>query len=226
MKTLAIVLTCWACVACVTQNTIAIECNDGVRNGNETGVDCGGGACVPCASNLPCKVNRDCGSSLCDAGLCQPLPTPGIASFMAAKPTLTVGGSTTLTAVFSNGNATIAPGIGAVASNQPVSVGPFNSAGSTTYTLSVDDGTGVTMEQTLTVAAVPVSTISSFAANANRIAAGQSVQLTSVFSDGNGTIAPGIGAVQSGVAVSSGALLQDSSFYSDGHQCRRRCGEP
>lgn len=32
--------------------TVAAACNDGVQNGDEEGVDCGGSACAPCLSNL------------------------------------------------------------------------------------------------------------------------------------------------------------------------------
>ena len=31
---------------------IAASCSDGIQNGNETGVDCGGSACEPCISGL------------------------------------------------------------------------------------------------------------------------------------------------------------------------------
>src|SRR5207237_2709433 len=47
-------------------------CNDAIKNGAETGVDCGGGSCPPCANGQPCNVNVDCQSSLCQFGVCQP----------------------------------------------------------------------------------------------------------------------------------------------------------
>jgi len=47
------------------------KCDDGVRNGQETDVDCGGG-CVPCAQCMRCKVAADCETSQCADGTCGP----------------------------------------------------------------------------------------------------------------------------------------------------------
>lgn len=175
-------------------------------------MDCGGGVCLPCAAELACNGAADCRSALCEGGICQPLPAPGIASFVAGKNILTVGASTTLTAVFSEGTAILLPSVGAVVSNQPVVVGPFTKPGQTVYTLNVSDGQGVVMSQTLIVTAVPAASIASFAANPTALAAGSSTQLTAVFGDGNASISPSVGAVHSGVAVSSGALDQNTTF--------------
>jgi alpha-tubulin suppressor-like RCC1 family protein len=46
-------------------------CTDGIKNGAETAVDCGGGACPPCGTSQPCAVGSDCGSGVCQAGVCQ-----------------------------------------------------------------------------------------------------------------------------------------------------------
>ena len=37
----------------------APTCNDGIKNGNETGKDCGG-SCVGCGPGFPCAVDGDC----------------------------------------------------------------------------------------------------------------------------------------------------------------------
>jgi hypothetical protein len=50
------------------------SCTDGVRDGQETGVDCGGG-CPPCADGQPCGGASDCVSGLCSAGTCAPTPS-------------------------------------------------------------------------------------------------------------------------------------------------------
>jgi hypothetical protein len=53
-------------------------CTDGLQNGNETDVDCGGGTCGACGDGRGCVVSRDCVSGVCNAGTCgtsQVLPT-------------------------------------------------------------------------------------------------------------------------------------------------------
>jgi hypothetical protein len=39
---------------------------DGVKDGTETGIDCGGGACAPCADGQGCKLGTDCTDRVCD----------------------------------------------------------------------------------------------------------------------------------------------------------------
>jgi len=46
---------------------VAISCADGVQNGNETDVDCGGGTCAPCPDGDTCKVGTDCTDKVCSA---------------------------------------------------------------------------------------------------------------------------------------------------------------
>jgi len=47
------------------------SCSDGVKNGNETDVDCGGGgACSGCAAGKVCSVGTDCTSGNCVDGVC------------------------------------------------------------------------------------------------------------------------------------------------------------
>jgi hypothetical protein len=43
------------------------SCTDGVQDGTETDVDCGGGACPPCAIGLRCQADTDCATNACDA---------------------------------------------------------------------------------------------------------------------------------------------------------------
>ena len=52
---------------------------DGVKNGDETDVDCGGTKAPACGDNKGCVVAPDCTSSVCIAGICQPpSPTDGV----------------------------------------------------------------------------------------------------------------------------------------------------
>jgi hypothetical protein len=50
----------------------APTCSDGIKNGTETDVDCGGGTCPPCAVGKMCAVGTDCQSGICSGGTCQP----------------------------------------------------------------------------------------------------------------------------------------------------------
>lgn len=46
----------------------ASSCTDGIKDGAETGVDCGGGTCPTCATGVSCLVNSDCTSGTCNIG--------------------------------------------------------------------------------------------------------------------------------------------------------------
>jgi hypothetical protein len=45
-------------------------CNDGLKNGSETGVDCGG-SCPRCVNGQGCASAHDCASAFCTGGTCQ-----------------------------------------------------------------------------------------------------------------------------------------------------------
>jgi len=44
------------------------SCSDGVKNGSETDVDCGGSQCPACGTGKACVATGDCASSVCTAG--------------------------------------------------------------------------------------------------------------------------------------------------------------
>ncbi len=47
------------------------RCNDGVKNGQETDIDCGGSPCGACGLNQACSGSSNCGNGLlCDQGRC------------------------------------------------------------------------------------------------------------------------------------------------------------
>jgi hypothetical protein len=50
-------------------------CSDGVKNGSETDVDCGGSCSTKCQNGKVCAGNVDCVSSLCSGGICQAAPS-------------------------------------------------------------------------------------------------------------------------------------------------------
>lgn len=48
------------------------RCDDGLRNGGETDVDCGGPICGPCDVTQFCKQAADCATGVCKGYRCQP----------------------------------------------------------------------------------------------------------------------------------------------------------
>ncbi len=48
----------------------APSCADGVQNGAETDVDCGGPDCEPCPNETGCDTDADCESGVCEEGVC------------------------------------------------------------------------------------------------------------------------------------------------------------
>ena len=50
---------------------LAPTCNDGVRNQDETDIDCGGDSCPKCHDSRICKVGQDCTSGVCTSNICQ-----------------------------------------------------------------------------------------------------------------------------------------------------------
>lgn len=46
------------------------HCDNGVRDGDETDLDCGGAVCPACSLGAGCLLDLDCASSWCDAGVC------------------------------------------------------------------------------------------------------------------------------------------------------------
>jgi len=45
-------------------------CGDGIKSGAETDVDCGGEACGDCKLGEGCKLDTDCETAACEAGVC------------------------------------------------------------------------------------------------------------------------------------------------------------
>ena len=52
-----------------TEGDVTISCADGVKNGDETDVDCGG-SCGVCAEGSACAAATDCASGYCGDGVC------------------------------------------------------------------------------------------------------------------------------------------------------------
>jgi len=56
---------------CNQFNVCVTHCDNGIRDGDETDVDCGGTLCARCQSGQQCLVNSDCSSDLCVSGVCR-----------------------------------------------------------------------------------------------------------------------------------------------------------
>lgn len=64
-----------------TEGTCVPTCSDGIQNGTESDIDCGGASCSTCADGDSCTVPGDCTSGVCTLGICQiPLCTDGVAN--------------------------------------------------------------------------------------------------------------------------------------------------
>ncbi|HII66273.1 TPA: hypothetical protein HA295_05890, partial [Candidatus Woesearchaeota archaeon] len=59
---------CWAKV--YIDNIHIYSCINGIKDGEETDVDCGG-RCVQCANGKGCAANSDCSSFFCDGAICK-----------------------------------------------------------------------------------------------------------------------------------------------------------
>jgi hypothetical protein len=55
-----------------TTTTAPPSCTDGMKNGNETDVDCGGSCAQKCATGQMCLAGADCVNGVCSGGTCQP----------------------------------------------------------------------------------------------------------------------------------------------------------
>ncbi len=57
--------------ACTVGQMMMPGCDDGMLNGDETDVDCGG-SCSPCADGQKCDAGTDCEGGNCSGGVCEP----------------------------------------------------------------------------------------------------------------------------------------------------------
>ena len=55
-----------------TLTCVAATCSDGLKNGDETGIDCGGSCPSLCGNGMGCSSASSCESGVCVGGTCQP----------------------------------------------------------------------------------------------------------------------------------------------------------
>jgi uncharacterized delta-60 repeat protein len=61
---------CTAGAVCAAGACVSPTCADGVKNGTEVDIDCGGSDCARCDAGKVCGGHPDCKSGLCAAGVC------------------------------------------------------------------------------------------------------------------------------------------------------------
>src|SRR5262249_28255991 len=57
--------------ACLGGTCALPTCADGIEDGTETDVDCGGASCPACTPGRGCTASTDCVDKVCTAGRCQ-----------------------------------------------------------------------------------------------------------------------------------------------------------
>jgi hypothetical protein len=58
--------------SCQGGKCVPPTCTDTIKDGKETGVDCGGPVCMGCPASDKCILPTDCQSLVCTSGICQP----------------------------------------------------------------------------------------------------------------------------------------------------------
>jgi len=66
------------------------SCTDGIKNGSETAVDCGGSCSADCANGQACSVNADCVSASCVNAVCK-APTAKVTASLSMQSTWSGG---------------------------------------------------------------------------------------------------------------------------------------
>jgi hypothetical protein len=65
------------CSATTLKCLQAVTCTNGIKDGRETGVDCGGGGCnAACNVGVACNTKWDCKTQQCVNGVCAAAPPP------------------------------------------------------------------------------------------------------------------------------------------------------
>jgi alpha-tubulin suppressor-like RCC1 family protein len=62
-------------LSCPSHTCVPARCDDMIKNGDETDVDCGGPSCAPCDNDQGCLKGRDCQSGSCATDTCKPWAT-------------------------------------------------------------------------------------------------------------------------------------------------------
>ena len=102
----------------------APSCGDGVQNGDERGVDCGGACGANCGLGAPCGSGGDCAFGVCASGKCAP-PASGPAPTGPAAALIAPDGGTVSAVTAEHVRVTIDFPAGAVKTSLSVKVTPL-----------------------------------------------------------------------------------------------------
>lgn len=129
-------------------------CDDGVTNGDETDLDCGGSCGPTCDPGDTCTDRSDCISRGCDAGTCRDLlsvsAAPACSSFSGTPVTLSAtasGGSGNYTFAWAPDDGSLTDPAAAMTDASP--------SGFQSYTVTVDDGFVTAQDSVVVVDANP-----------------------------------------------------------------------
>jgi hypothetical protein len=67
-----------------TKTCVSTLCDDGVKNGAETDLDCGGNVCRACATGKACALPGDCTSNVCTNNVCAAPAVPDKTVFLSS----------------------------------------------------------------------------------------------------------------------------------------------
>lgn len=97
--------------SCSGGHCIANTCTDNLKNGSETGKDCGGGSCGACVANEGCSKASDCQSLVCTASKCAVATcTDGVKNALESETDCGMGCPGCAIGKFCNGNGDCATG--------------------------------------------------------------------------------------------------------------------
>lgn len=150
-------------LVCKDNRCQAATCADGVKNGDETDVDCGGTCATKCAATSGCSFGNDCASGVCSGGVsgCQQT-CPGLnVKYYVVTDSAQLPDFSTLTSYASASvdSLNLQPTLGAFPSSGSVDFfgAQFTawvnvpSAGVWTFFLNSDDGSKLYVDDTLVV---------------------------------------------------------------------------
>ena len=160
---------------------------------------------------LSCVVKNAAGnSSAAGSASATVVAKPVISKFIAASPTISVGTGTVLSwTVTGFTSIMLDQGIGNVSNFTTKNIAPNTT---TTYTLTVTNDAGTSVQSQVTVTVIPMPHISSFSASRTSVAIGGSTYLMASFTGGSGAISPGNLSITSDINLNITNIIANQTF--------------